>query len=288
MNKTLISAFALLLGLTFDSSTQAQQRYAASGAPDTAPAGSSSSTADLVQDSPQQREDRERRGIAVAAKASTLGLGLEGIYSISRHFNVRGQANFLNFSHTLEKSGNDYEGKIKLLTFGLLGDFYPFARVPVIGDFRLTAGALSNRNRVELDANCDKGCSADNLTITSAGSDPAHLTGGLKVKNFSPYAGFGFGNAMQGGPWHFAFDLGVLFQGRPKVNLQASGTAIVTDQSTGACNISDPLCTPESIDNNSMVQTNVANEQQRLQNDVKNYRFYPVVSFTVGYRFSFL
>jgi hypothetical protein len=65
----------------------------------------------------------------------------------------------------------------------------------------------------------------------------------------------------------FSFDLGVLYQGEPNVGLTAvCGPAVLPAQCT-------------------QLQNDVAAEQASLQEDLSDYKFYPVVSFGIGYRF---
>ncbi|WP_206203708.1 hypothetical protein, partial [Thermococcus sp. M36] len=105
------------------------------------------------------------------------------------------------------------------------------------------------------------------------------LNGQLAFNHFSPYGGIGFGNAMQGGRLHFAFDLGVLFDSNPTVNLQANG-----DVAAYRSNSATPFYTGPAS-GNRIVTTNVSMEGKNLQGDFKNYQIYPVIAFTIGYRF---
>jgi hypothetical protein len=228
----------------------------------------------------QAREDHDRSGVALAAKASTLGVGIDGVYNIVKPLNLRAEVNLLNLDHQIKNNGNDYDGRLKYLSFGLLADLYPFAGVPVLGAFKLTGGAYVNHNRIGVDANCDSRCNIGNFTVTSSSaSNPAHLGGQLDFKRFSPYAGIGFGNAMQGSHWHFAVDAGALFQGSPKVDLAARGMGVVRDGNGNVVYQGD-------LGSNPQVSANVANEAHNLQSKIKDYKIYPVIGMSLGYRFS--
>jgi hypothetical protein len=233
-------------------------------------------------------KERERHRVALAVTAGTLGVGVEGIYGIFRQFNVRGQVNYLALDHGFEKDNNDYQGRARFFSIGLLGDVYPFARVPVVGNFRLTGGIYSNNDHLDLNAGCLNGCNAGGLSITSVGPNPAQLYGNMHFNRWSPYTGFGFGNAMQGGHLHFAFDLGALFQGRPKVSLGALGSGTYAAKNcSGSYACSGSFSLPGATQTDQTVASAVASEQQTLIGDVKNYTVYPIVSFTIGYRFGF-
>lgn len=215
---------------------------------------------------------------AAAARASTLGAGVEVIYGLNDHFNLRGQMNFISLDRDLDEDGVNYKGKLDFQTFGVLADYHPFA-----GSFRISGGLFQNGNEIGLTASCPTGCDVGDLTITSTGGTPAHLDGGVDFNSTAPYLGLGWGNAMAGGAWHFGFDIGVLFQGSPKVTLAASGTADVRDNTMPAGPGNPRMGVDAGTD--PAVQKAVADEEQSAQADLDEFKLYPVLSFTLGYRF---
>lgn len=208
--------------------------------------------------------------VAVGLTAGTAGIGGQLTTSIIPFLNVRAQVQGLSLSHSLNKDGVDYKGKLKLFTAGAFLDVYPFTRV-----LRLSGGLVSNGNKVKLRATCNGDCEVGDLNING---DQARLDGKLDFKSFSPYLGLGFANPMAGLPFYFGFDAGVLFHGRPKPSLRASGTGSVTDDN-GVTRADVDLATdPE-------VQQALADETVNLADDVKDFKFYPVVQFSLGWRF---
>lgn len=164
----------------------------------------------------------------------------------------------------------DYDAKLKLQSFGALLDFHPFK-----GSFRISAGLLGNGNQADLRASCPGEC--DIAEVTVSGGD-ARLVGKVDFKSAAPYLGIGFGNAMSGGNLYGIFDVGVLFQGKPKVDLAALGTADNVTFEDGSTAQDVPMSDPR-------IQDAVAEEQASLQDDVDSYKMYPVVSLGIGYRF---
>jgi len=81
---------------------------------------------------------------------------------------------------------------------------------------------------------------------------------------------------MQGGRLYAKLDIGVLFQDKPTVDLNVSGTFRNTN--TGLImNTSNPS-----------FQKEVANEEKSLQaeiNDADYSELYPVIGLSIGYRF---
>ena len=89
----------------------------------------------------------------------------------------------------------------------------------------------------------------------------------MEGKSVAPYLGIGYGNVWTRGV-NFYFDLGVMFQGSPKVNLTAScGPAVV---GTATC---------------TAIQGNVEAERQRVQAELDKYKYYPVanIGITIGF-----
>ena len=83
---------------------------------------------------------------------------------------------------------------------------------------------------------------------------------------------------LQGSPLHFAFDIGVLIQGSTRIDLDASGTATVTDNDSGVSTTRNLATDPE-------VQMELQNEARNAEDDTKEFKYYPVISLTLGYRF---
>lgn len=208
--------------------------------------------------------------VAVGITAGTAGIGGQVTTSIIPFLNARVQVQGLSVSHSFDKDGIDYKGKLKLFTAGAFLDVYPFTRV-----LRLSGGLVSNGNKVKLKATCPNTCEVGSLQITG---DQARVDGNLDFKNFSPYLGLGFTNPMAGWPFYFGFDAGVLFHGKPKPSLLASGSGTVSNGQDAPRPVAD-------LANDSEVKAAIAQEQSNLADDVKDFKFYPVVQFSLGWRF---
>lgn len=208
--------------------------------------------------------------LAVGVTAGTAGIGGQLTTSVLPFVNVRASIQGFSYNHSINEDGVDYDGKLKLFTYGGFVDVYPFIKGP-----RLSAGLIGNANKVRLKATCPDTCEVGDLTVNG---DSAQVNGRLGFRNVSPYLGLGFTNPMQGLPFYIGFDAGVMFHGKPKPRLLASGTGSVTD-STGN--------TRENVDlaNDPDVQAAIADEQANLAADIDQYKFYPVVQLSLGWRF---
>lgn len=209
-------------------------------------------------------------GLAFGVKAGTTGLGVEAVTGLTSMLNARAVVNFFDYDYDLDEDGVEYEAKLKLKSFGALLDFHPFK-----GTLRISGGLLSNGNKVGLNAICNGECDVGDYTIQGSN---ARLFGNMDFKSTAPYLGIGLGNAMNGTGFYGIFDVGVLFQGKPKVDLGAQGVADRVTYEDGT--------SEENVDlSRADIQAEVAKEEASLQDDVKKYKMYPVLSAGFGYRF---
>ena len=198
--------------------------------------------------------------VGVLLKAGTLGAGVDVSKSISERLAVRLQANALNYNHDTTKSDVDYKAELELRSAGVLLDWHPFS-----GVFRVSGGAYWNGNKATVTGQPTGGTYEINGQTYNS-TDIGSLNGKIDFPSVAPYLGVGFGSAPKAGRgMTFSFDLGVLYQREPNVGL------------TVVCGPTVPNC--------SQLQSDVAAEQASLQNDLKDFKFYPALSFGIGYRF---
>lgn len=194
--------------------------------------------------------------VAVTAMVGTLGIG-GAVYAGNRTLDLRLGGNYFALSHDITSGSVHYHGHVRLESFPLLADWHPFH-----GHFRLSVGGIYNLNEGRLTARPVAGTYTINghsYTAQQVGS----LTGEVTFNHLDPYVGIGFGNPFYGtGHWTFGLDLGVVYQGTPKVGLSATGAA------------SDPA-----------LANDVQQERASVESTVSKYKWYPVAMLSVGYRF---
>ena len=198
--------------------------------------------------------------VGVLLNAGTLGAGLDVSKGISERLALRLQANALNYNHDTTKSDVDYKAELEFRSAGVLLDWHPFS-----GVFRVSGGAYWNGNKATVTGRPTGGTYEINGQTYNS-TDIGSLNGKIDFPSVAPYLGVGFGSAPKAGPgMTFSFDLGVLYQREPNVGLTV-------------------VCGP-TVPNYSQLQSDVAAEQVSLQNDLKDFKFYPALSFGIGYRF---
>lgn len=189
--------------------------------------------------------------VGVGVRAGTQGAGAEVAVGVNKWLAVRGGFYGLNVSESVEESGIDYDGTLKLGSAGVLADFFPLG-----GKFRLTAGAFSNDNEVELVATPTQSQEIGGTTYTPA--QIGQLLGQVSFDDTAPYAGIGWGNLARGKRFGFLFDLGVLGQGSPDVRLDSTGSGVS--------------------------EGDLRSEERQLEDDLSEFDIWPVISFGLSIR----
>lgn len=209
--------------------------------------------------------------LGVAAKAGTLGLGLEADYIISDTFSIRLQANHLDYDYDMDEDGVEYETTLGLSSFGGLVDWHPFG-----GAFRLSVGGYSNANEITGAASgAGEYEIGDDIFIVGPNGD-FNMNALIEMGDgFVPYAGIGWGHSPSNkGGLLLSLDIGILFQGEPNIDLNATGS--IYDVNSGMT---------IDVTNNADFQEQLRIEEQNIQDDLSDFDLYPVISFGIGYRF---
>jgi len=202
-------------------------------------------------------------GAAVTADLGTTGAGLHLVVPMERNLNGRFGANY--FKHDFEKRSGLVEYKLdgKLATFDALFDWYVLSG----SSFRLTGGIVYNGTRFDAIGVPSVGGSFTFNGNTYSTSDIGRLEGDVKFRRAAPYIGIGWGNALTPNKrWNFGADIGAIYQGNARVNLIPRG-----------CTSSNAVCTRLASD--------VAIEELRLQDEVSDYKVYPVLRASISYSF---
>jgi len=192
----------------------------------------------------------------IGVKVGSLGIGPEFTKSLKRDVNLRLGANFFNHGYAGTEDDVEYDFKLKLKSATGLIDLHPGG-----GSFRVSGGLVVNDNALDAVGVPTGTYRIGNTTYT--GAQVGTLTGRVDFRRTSPYGGIGFGNMAKGSGPGFFLDLGVVFQGSPRVTLTASGPAAGAPQ----------------------FQEDLRREETNLRNDLKVFKYYPVVALGVVVKF---
>ena len=194
-------------------------------------------------------------GVSIGVNVSTLGIGPQLGYKFSSGFGMRADAAFFGYDDNFHAGHVDYDGHAHFESYGLVGDFYPFA-----GSFRLTGGLRLNENDVTAVSNPYQTLSFHGFTAPAG--ELGSLSGKATFNQVDPYAGFGWAFDLGSG-LGLTTDFGAMYQGRPHVSLNLSGPASLVPGAGAA----------------------VQSERAELQHDANGFTFYPVVEIGLVYKF---
>jgi len=260
-----VSVFAVVL-LLLVNLPEPRLAAAVTDAPDSA-----ATPAPEAPPAPAKGSSEGRIPIGVGVKVSTLGIGGEVAVAISHRSNVRFGFNSFSYRHTFDKDGVTYKGTLDLRSAQATYDLFFFK------EFHSPGVLVYNGNNVTANASVPGGQSftLNNTNYVSDVADPVSGTGKLTVYKAAPMLLVGFGNLVPRSR-HFStsFEIGAAYQGPPRVTLNLGGSA---------CDSTGLFC--RSISSDPTIQANVVSEQAKLNKSTSPYKFYPVLSFGVGFKF---
>jgi len=187
---------------------------------------------------------------------STLGFGGEVGVRVNSFIGVRGGGNYFAIDFDQEFTDIDYDVDLQLASAGGVVDIYPLGN-----GFRVSGGMRWNGNDADLKAKPNGSIDIGGTTFNS--TQVSRLRGNVDFNDFAPYAGVGFQSGFFGNRVEFAFDLGVLFQGDPDVDLDADGT----------------------LANDPTLRARLREEEKDIEDDLEWLGFYPVAALTVTVHF---
>jgi len=185
----------------------------------------------------------------IGVRVGTTGLGADVAWDVAPTLSARLGYSGGSVDYNTSTSAVNYDGKVKFSSVNTFLDFAPLGPL-----FRLTGGFVFSDSKYDV-----VGTTIPSSGITVSGTvEPG--------KSAAPYLGVGYGR-VSGAGVNFYADLGVIFQGSPTSSLTANCGA-----QTGT-----PACTA--------VQSQIAAEQARLDDKLKDLKYYPVlnIGLTIGF-----
>ena len=193
-------------------------------------------------------------GLAISGKAGTLGLGGELTTGITSNVNARVGLNTLDFDYDDEFDDVEYDIGLDFSSFSALVDWYLFD-----SSFRISGGFISMDHTLDLDATPSENVEIGDNEYTPA--DIGTLSGDVEIDGLAPYVGIGWGDPMDRNKrWGLYCDFGVAFTDSPDVKLSATGTA-------------------------AGLAADLAKEREEIEDDLEPFKFYPVLSLGIFFRF---
>ena len=215
---------------------------------------------------------RPFHSVAFGLKADTLGGGAELATPLARNFNLRSSINAFAFDYPFSIHGLNYDARLHLKSSETVVDWFPLH-----GSFHVSPGFLYSKNALSATTSAEPGRSFTLGTQAFVNSVDDPIRGNASVvfpHKIAPMLLLGFGNIIprSGRQLTFPIEFGAAYTGAPQINVNLAGTA----------------CTPQGCANfatNAQAQTYLKQEVHDLNEDLKKFPVFPIVSFGVAYHF---
>jgi hypothetical protein len=197
-------------------------------------------------------------GIGIGLSIGTTGVGGELSARPFGNIVLRASGSWFTLDHDFTVDGKVYKLKMDLVSAGGTVDWHPFTN-----GFRLSAGA--RYHNVDFNGTGDftgNFTIGNNLyTIAQTGTIAVSMKSANSV---SPYLGLGYDSThFSDSRWALAFDLGVIYGGKPKSHIEAANA------------LADPLLAADLL-----------LEQKKLDDSAGKYgQFWPVATLALKFRF---
>lgn len=206
--------------------------------------------------------------LAVTADLGSTGIGAHVTVPIApeQGLELRLGTNYLRGYKFKKNTGQvAYDFKASLRTIDALLDWHPMQ-----SGFRLTGGVVYNNNVVDGIGVPSRITTFSFENGSYSTSQIGRLIGQIDFDSVAPYLGIGWSMAGTGRGWSASSDLGVMYQGSPKTKLAFGGCSL---PGTGCALVANAL-TPL-----------LAAEAKRVDDELRTYRFFPVLRVGLSYRF---
>lgn len=196
----------------------------------------------------------------IGTSVGSTGLSLEGKYAASDKVTLRTNVNWLPVDVNETIDDVDYNVDIDMQTVGGFVDVHPFRN-----GFHLSGGVYGGDKTADLLGTPGPATTVDIGNMIYTGAQIGTLRGQVEYNDISPFLGVGFdGFVKSNRHWSLSARAGVMFVGSPDVTLNAEGGLISM---------------------NPMVRDELDREEDNLQAELDDYKYYPVITLGITRRF---
>jgi hypothetical protein len=208
---------------------------------------------------------------AIGFTADTLGTGIEIATPLAGSFNLRSSVNFFVFNDPFSIDGVDYNARLHLQSSQTTLDWF------LSKNLHISPGFLYVNNALSASASVGPGKTfvLGTQTYTNSVDDPVSGASGVIFPHkFAPLLLIGYGNILprSGKRLTFPFEIGAAYTGASVIDVGLSGTACTTQ---GCFNFAS----------SQKAQSDLKQEIYNLNEDLKRYPVFPIVSIGVAYHF---
>lgn len=198
--------------------------------------------------------------VTAGITAGTLGVGPEIGLRLNERFGLRANATFLDrdlLDLDADSDDIEFDSNVRLRSGGAMIDVYPLG-----GGFRISGGVRLNGTKATLRATPTTNVTIGSRTVTP--EQVGKLRADYRVRDWAPALTLGYAGELRP-RLEVGFEAGVLFHGAPRIrNLRSEGGTLSGDPGFAA---------------------DLERERMLIENDIDDYKFYPVVQASLSYRF---
>ena len=209
-----------------------------------------------------------RAEVTWTADLGTTGVGIHAGIPLASQYGLSAKVgiNYLS-GYKFKKNTRQvaYDLKASLRTIDALLDWHPAQN-----GFRLTSGLIYNNNVVDGIGVPSRSTTFAFENSTYSTNQVGRLVGQIDFRTIAPYFGVGWQSPDNGRGWSVSSDLGVMYQGSPRTTLAFSGCTL---PGAGCRFLANALGPP------------LAAESRRLNDELREYRYFPVLRVGLSYRF---
>lgn len=205
----------------------------------------------------------------VDVHAGSMGAGVGAALQISPNINMRVGLNRFDYDVDVDdEDGLRYDADFELNNQYLMLDLYPSRR----SGFRFSLGMYLNDNEVNAGATVLN--NGDALIGNSDAAAGTSVNSKISFDSEAGYLGIGWGNLFSKGMFSFGMDLGLVYQGSPRADLNVT----LSDSLSQACetNPGGYGCISEA---------DIAAEEAQLEDELSDYDAHPLIQMNFGFRF---
>lgn len=211
---------------------------------------------------PALANDTDHR-VNVGVTAGTLGIGPELGFRLNETFGVRGNVTFFSLSHHVNSDDVRYDADFKLRSGGAMLDVYPFD-----SGFRISGGFRLNGNKVRGVGRPNDGLNFEIGGTVYTAEDIGELRAESDINDIAPALTLGYSGNLTNNVT-LGIEAGALFQGSVEVK-PLTITGICATSTVGPC---------------ADLRADLEAERLSLNEDIEDYKVYPILQLTLGYRF---
>jgi len=214
-----------------------------------------------------------RPALDVTFSVSSLGLGVQAARPLPHRSDIRGGFNFYTYNTSITEDGAIYTTDVRLRSVNVQFDKY------LLAGFFASGGALvwnGNKGEARVSVPGGQSFSLGNVNYISDATNPVHGDSAVTVQKFAPLLSLGYGNLTSKGHFAYTVEAGVAFHGTPGATLSLVGSACKSTFLGLIC---------QDIGTNAGIQNDVAAQRQKINDDISDLKYYPILQFSLGYKF---